>query len=225
MIDLQTVALWFIRISTISGVVIFGGAATYAFLTSKQNVTQRVVSNINKATYTFDIKRHTFKYWRHAVPFFVILWAQSEVRRVRVSNELTKIKSQAIQDIQDISSAYENDVPANKTMPNKQGYVYVGLCEKNQWIPKTYLFGNLPRNCNDEIPSDGRIIISWKGAIIRETPRVNVDGKPRFGAEVSRISAGHSVTLHKLFPTNVLASGPKYYWGVVDLPKDMPTER
>ena len=155
------------------------------------------------------------------------LWLSSEYWATSKSKEANEIHQQELEKGNEaVQAAYEAAALPHLPEPSlkKQGYVYLGQCDKQQWVPKTFLFGNLPR-CNEELSPDGRKILSWKGAVIRTTPPTKTDGKTHFGSEVARVSAGYSVVLRKMFPVSVFSSGPRYYWGLVDLPDEKPSER
>ena len=102
----------------------------------------------------------------------------------------------------------------------KQGYVYLGQCDK-LWVPGTARFTRMPP-CREPLPDGGFKLISRKGDVIRASAPQTINGKRQFGAEISRVSAGYSVVLRKMIAVSVFASGPQYYWGLVDFPTDSP---
>lgn len=150
-------------------------------------------------------------------------------RDARTNVESSGMQTRARQEIQAAYDAAAQPRPAltagqsQDTSIPVHGYVYVGQCDK-QWIPNTRRFGSLP-NCKADIPADGVKIISWKGDIIRDALPMGGQGQRQLGGEVGRVSAGYSVVLRKLIPTSLFPNGPQYYWGLVDLPNDMPKER
>lgn len=219
MTDIPTILLWSMRISTAMAAVFVISATVYAALAPRP---QR--AHVSRAT---DVPAPSVRgtrwplHWQYFVATLVILWIQAEVRSARriAPERVTEIKTQAFQEV---AAAYEAAAQPKIETQTRRGYVYLGQCDKQQWCPKTLLYGDLPRRCDEEIPSDGHKIISWKGAVIRETLPTKVDGKTKWGAEVARVSAGHSVVLRKLIPVSIFSTGPQYYWGLVDIPTEHP---
>lgn len=143
-------------------------------------------------------------------------------REVRTSKATALVRQEA--EAAYVAAAQPGPPPSEPHPENKSevGYVYLGQCHNGQWTPKADLFGNLPSRCDEEIPAEGRKIVSWGGAIIRATPPVKVNGKTQFGEEVARVGSKHAVVLRKMFSASVFTNGPHFYWGLIDLPAHPP---
>lgn len=168
--------------------------------------------------------------------FFAALWMSSEwwwaTKRAEATHTTEQVSITARAEVQ---AAYEAAAQPNintgdvqvETLPShapsRQGYVYLGQCDK-QWVPGTARFTRMPP-CTAALPEDGFILISRQGDVIRSAPPATENGARRFGEEVARVSAGYSVKLRKMFAVSIFASGPQYYWGLVDFPTDRPRKR
>lgn len=230
--NVDIIILLFMAVSTILGVVFacLAMARSYRFL---RNIKPTV--SVQNTSMPFDgrVANKSIATWAFTATMLLSLWLSSEYRTATKNADAKQNVQQAnLQARDEIQAAYDAAAQPSLSLTAGQrqdtsipahGYVYVGQCDK-QWIPNTRRFGSLP-NCRADIPADGVKVISWKGDIIRDALPMGGQGRRQLGAEIGRVSAGYSVVLRKLIPTSLFPNGPQYYWGLVDLPNDMPKER
>lgn len=175
---------------------------------------------------SWGMPRSGSRVWVAAAISLCGLWLSSEYWSAQKTKEAEKSHSIDVatwhEEVQAALDAAAQPIIANTPKP-KQGYVYVGQCDK-QWVPGTSRFTR-PPPCREPIPDSGYKMYSRQGDVLRSAPPQTINGKRQFGAEVARVSAGYSVILRKLIPVSVFASGPQYYWGLVDFPSESPPPR
>lgn len=215
------IALWGVRISAAFAMVFAVVVAVYAWLPGTESARPSRTPR-PKIQYTSTHPRGINAAVAYGFAMLATLWIWAEVRASRKVPRDRVIEIQAVAS-NEIDAAYAAAQEPQKVVKsgNDRGYVYLGQCD-TQWIkPK---FGKLPP-CKSILPEGGVAIISWKGDVIRGSIPVKINGKTKWGDEVSRVSAGYSVVLRKFVPVSVFQTGPQYYWGLVDFPTENPPDR
>lgn len=135
--------------------------------------------------------------------------AEEEV--VTAKAEVEKIKIEAIQEVDHIASAYEQEIEGDPKQSSHRGYVYLGICQ-DRWV-RSY-FSNLPK-CVDGPLEKPVTLKCLRGAKLRAAPPTQAG----IGREVNRIKAQGSVSLMRMISVNPTDTNAlQIFWGEIEFP-------